>query len=412
MRMAGTFPPVRRVWHGTGVTDSHLADVVDRAERSISRIVDGVVHAICTEIAVYAKDGPVPVTDLRRSVTDNVHFILSALRDPEADRDFSAPRETGRRRAHQGVPLPEVIRAFRLCFSVVWEQLADEIRQSADPEVLDTVLAAASAIWQLTDEYALALTESHRSTTAELLVRRQQRRSALAEALFTGGSGPESWPWEISSLLGLPISGDLVVVTAPTLRVADEGLPGVENRLTELGITSLWRLTASRQQGIVAVGTSTIDAVLDVLRGIARTRTGVSPVYRELRDTPRALHLAGVAAASGAPGEVTVFSDSPLAGLVAQHSDEGMRIVREVLGRVLDLPADERSALLLTARAWFDHGGSAERTGTALYCHPNTIRNRLRRLQELNGRDLADPWQTSEVGAALQAYELRPEPGR
>lgn len=394
------------------MTDSHLADVVDRAERNFPQIVDAVVRAICAEIEVYAAGGPVPVTDLRRSVGDNVRYILSSLRDPDAARDFSAPRETGRRRACQGVPLPEVIRAFRLCFSGVWEQLADEIRQTAGPEVLDTVLAAASAIWQLTDEYALALTESHRTTTAELLVRRQQRRSALAEALFTGGSGPESWPWEISSLLGLPTNSDLVVVTADTLRAAEEGLPGVENRLAEQGITSLWRLTPTRQRGIVALGAGTIDEIVAVLRSIARTRTGVSPVYRALRDTPRALHLAWVAAASGAPGEVTLFSDSPLAGLVAQHSDEGMRLVREVLGRILDLPADERSALLLTARTWFDHGGSAERTGTALYCHPNTIRNRLRRLQELTGRDLADPWQMSEMGAALQAYELRPDPSR
>jgi hypothetical protein len=394
------------------MTDSQLAAVVDRTERHLRRIVDGVVAAICAEIAVYAKDGPVPVTDLRRSVTDNVRYILSALRDPGAARDFSAPRETGRRRAQQGVPLPEVIRAFRLCFSGVWQQLADEIRDDAGPDVLDTVLTAASAIWQLTDEYALEMTESHRTTTAELLVRRQQRRSALAEALFTGGSGPESWPWEISSLLGLPVNGDLVVVSASTLRVADEGLPGVESRLAEQGITSLWRLTPTRQRGIVALGTGTIDDIVGVLRGIARTRTGVSPVYQALGDTPRALHLAGVAAAAGARGEVTVFSDSPLAGLVAQHSDESMRIVREVLGRVLDLQADERSALLLTARAWFDHGGSAERTGTALYCHPNTIRNRLRRLQELTGRDLADPWQMSEVGAALQAYGLRPGPDR
>lgn len=135
------------------------------------------------------------------------------------------------------------------------------------------------------------MTESHRVTTAELLVRRQQRRSALAEALFTGGSGPESWPWEISALLGLPVNADLVVVTADTLRAADEGLPGVESRLAE-------------------------------------------------------------------------------------------------------------------------HGGSAERTGAALYCHPNTIRNRLRRLQELTRRDLADPWQMSEVAAALQAYGLRAGPDR
>lgn len=388
------------------MTDSQLADLVDRAERNLPELVDVVVGAIVAEIEVYADEGPVPRADLHRSVSDNVRYILSALRDPEAARNFSAPRETGRRRAHQGVPLPEVIRAFRLCFTGVWDQLADEIRRSGDPRLLDTVLAAASAIWQLTDEYAMAMTESHRTTTASLLVSRQQRRSALAEALFTGGPGPESWPWEISSLLGLPTSGDLVVVTAHTLRPAEEGLPDVENWLAEHGFTSIWRLTPTRQRGIVALDAAPVDGLVPVLRQVARTRTGVSPVYRALRDTPRALHLAGVAAASGAPGEVTMFSESPLAGLVAQHSDESARLAREVLGRILELPAEDRTPLLQTARAWFDHGGSAERAGTALYCHPNTVRYRLRRLQDLTGRSFAEPWAVAEVAAALQAYEL------
>lgn len=389
------------------MSDSPLADLVDRTERNAGPLVDSVVAAITAEIDVYRDGGNVPRADLHRSVRDNVRYILSALRDPDAARDFAAPRETGRRRAHQGVPLPEVIRAFRLCFTGVWDHLAGEIRRSGDPDMVDTVLAAASAIWQLSDEYALALTESHRSTTAELLVARQQRRSALAEALFTGEPGPESWPWEISALLGLPTEGYLVVVVAQTVRTAEEGLPDIENRLAGQGFTSIWRLTPARQRGVVALGAGTLDTLVAILRRVARTRTGVSPIYRSLRETPRALHLASAAAAAGTDGDVTMFSDSPLASLVAQHRDESARLAREVLGRVLDLPADDRAAVLTTAQAWFDHGGSAERTGEALYCHPNTVRYRLRRLQELTGRSLSDPWAMAEIAAALRAYELQ-----
>ena len=389
------------------MTDSRLAACVDRTERCVGDIVDAVVAAILNEIAIYRDGVVVPRTDLRRSVSDNVRYILSALRDPESGRDFVAPRETGRRRAQQGVPLPEVIRAFRLCFTGVWDQLATELRRADEPDMIDTVLTATSAIWQLTDEYALALTEAHRSTTAELLVERQQRRSALAEALFSGEPGPESWPWEISALLGLPADSDLVVVAAETVRPAQEGLPNIEKRLVEHGFTSIWQLTPARQRGIVALSGGTLDSLMEILRQVARTRTGVSPAFRSLRETPRALHLAGVAAASGTPGAVTALSASPLAGLVAEHPDESWRLAREVLGRVLELPADDRAALLGTAQAWFDHGGSAERAGEALYCHPNTVRYRLRRLQELTGRTLTQPWAVAELAAALQSYTLQ-----
>ncbi len=390
------------------MTDSRLAACVDRTERCVGDIVDAVVAAILSEIAIYRDGVVVPRADLRRSVSDNVRYILSALRDPESGRDFVAPRETGRRRAQQGVPLPEVIRAFRLCFTGVWDQLATELRRADEPDMIDTVLTATSAIWQLTDEYALALTEAHRSTTAELLVERQQRRSALAEALFSGEPGPESWPWEISALLGLPADSDLVVVAADTVRPAQEGLPNIEKRLAEHGFTSIWQLTPARQRGIVALSGGTLDSLMEILRQVARTRTGVSPAFRSLRETrARALHLAGVAAASGTPGAVTALSASPLAGLVAEHPDESWRLAREVLGRVLELPADDRAALLGTAQAWFDHGGSAERAGETLYCHPNTVRYRLRRLQELTGRTLTDPWAVAELAAALQSYTLQ-----
>jgi len=40
-----------------------------------------------------------------------------------------------------------------------------------------------------------------------------------------------------------------------------------------------------------------------------------------------------------------------------------------------------------------------------LYCHPNTVRYRLRRLQELTGRSLSDPRGIAELAAA--AYALR-----
>ena len=112
------------------MTDSRLAACVDRTERCVGDIVDAVVAAILSEIAIYRDGVVVPRADLRRSVSDNVRYILSALRDPESGRDFVAPRETGRRRAQQGVPLPEVIRAFRLCFTGVWDQLAAELRRA------------------------------------------------------------------------------------------------------------------------------------------------------------------------------------------------------------------------------------------------------------------------------------------
>jgi DNA-binding PucR family transcriptional regulator len=50
-------------------------------------------------------------------------------------------------------------------------------------------------------------------------------------------------------------------------------------------------------------------------------------------------------------------------------------------------------------------------TGKRIYCHPNTVRYRLRRLQEHTGRSLDDPKAVAELLAALDALRLAQEQG-
>jgi len=49
--------------------------------------------------------------------------------------------------------------------------------------------------------------------------------------------------------------------------------------------------------------------------------------------------------------------------------------------------------------------------GKRIYCHPNTVRYRLRRLQEHTGRSLDDPRTVAELLAALDALRLTQEQG-
>lgn len=71
----------------------------------------------------------------------------------------------------------------------------------------------------------------------------------------------------------------------------------------------------------------------------------------------------------------------------------------------VDLPED-RSVLLDILNAYLDHAGSAERAAHVLYCHPNTVRYRLRRLQKLTGRSLSAPDGIAELATATYALRL------
>ncbi|HWB35305.1 MAG TPA: helix-turn-helix domain-containing protein [Rugosimonospora sp.] len=371
-------------------------------------LIDEAYRTTLERIPLYRDDRPVPHDELRRSVALNLRSIVAALADPDTPLDLAAARETGRRRAHQEVPLPEVLQVYRICFATLWDTLVRHVREAGQPGRRDVLLDAASLIWRLSDEHAVALTEAYRAATAELLVAHQRRRSALVEALLTGRLGAEVSPWEAATLLDLPPDVDHVVVAAETRGLAEESLPGVEQRLAGHGVVSGWRLTPALQLGVVALRADQHGTVMAVLREVAGARTGVSPPYRALPDTPRALRLARAALAgipAGQP-EVRVFSSSPLAALMAYEPGEGRRLAAEVLGAVLELPDEDRGVMLDTLTAYLDHAGSTERAAEVLHCHPNTVRYRLRRLHELTGRSLSDPHQAAELAAAAYAIRL------
>jgi DNA-binding PucR family transcriptional regulator len=92
--------------------------------------------------------------------------------------------------------------------------------------------------------------------------------------------------------------------------------------------------------------------------------------------------------------------------LVASAPEASAQLAHHVLRPVLDLPADDRDVLLSTLNAWFDCGGSTDSTAARLFCHPNTVRHRLRRVSEALGRSLRDPADIAELGAALRAQQL------
>jgi sugar diacid utilization regulator len=54
-------------------------------------------------------------------------------------------------------------------------------------------------------------------------------------------------------------------------------------------------------------------------------------------------------------------------------------------------------------------GGSVTATASRMFCHPNTVRYRLRKLGEYSGRATEDPIAVSELNAALQAWRLAGE---
>ncbi len=95
--------------------------------------------------------------------------------------------------------------------------------------------------------------------------------------------------------------------------------------------------------------------------------------------------------AAPAAGGVIVFDENPLLVAAVAEPDVMRRVADTVLGALASMRDDDRQILLDTFETWLHSHGSADLAAQQLFCHPNTVRQRLRRLEERTGRTLADP---------------------
>jgi PucR family transcriptional regulator, purine catabolism regulatory protein len=92
--------------------------------------------------------------------------------------------------------------------------------------------------------------------------------------------------------------------------------------------------------------------------------------------------------------------------LSVQDSDALRLYCESVLGPIED--SDERYAgeLLRSLEAYIERNGHWERAAADCYCHRHTLRYRIKRIEELTGRDLSRANDRVEMWLALRAKEL------
>jgi DNA-binding PucR family transcriptional regulator len=96
----------------------------------------------------------------------------------------------------------------------------------------------------------------------------------------------------------------------------------------------------------------------------------------------------------------------PIGVLLASAPDAAAGVAQAILGPVLALPAPECQVLLATLRAWFAEDGATSAAAAKLHRHRNSVRYRLRRIEELTGRSLVRPTGLVELHLALEAARI------
>jgi PucR C-terminal helix-turn-helix domain/GGDEF-like domain len=390
------------------MTTPPVNPVVRNLSRALLPRVDEFAQRMAERITslepLYAEGLAVSPEELRASCRENLLYVFGRLAG-EPNIGTEAPRATGSQRALAGVPLSALLQAFRVGGRLVWELLVEH----ADEHTQDALLRYAADIWAVTDDLAAAATEAYRETSADRARHDRQLRSALLNGLLDGRLGDSTHLWESAATLKLPQHGTFLVVAAECPAPGEEALPGIENLLRRNDVVSAWRLDGQLQEGLVVLRPR-FDAtqLCSELADHALGRVGVSETYSNLEHTAPALRQARLACAAATPHTTSLvrFEEEPVAVLLVSAPDAAESTARRILGPVLDLPDDDRAVTIDTARVWIASAGSTSTAAARLHLHRNTVRYRLRRLEELTHRSLGNPLDLAELHVALECARM------
>ncbi|GAA2372585.1 helix-turn-helix domain-containing protein [Dactylosporangium salmoneum] len=307
-----------------------------------------------------------PVEESRRHVALLFAAGLAAFRRPGEGLSFAEAERLGADRAAQGVPVAALLGGVRAARTRLLEIAVARGRAAG---IADEVLLSAALDF---DRYVSALeghvADAHRAAERALARGRRDQRDAVLRALLRPGTAPA--PADDVEAVGLR---EHMTYRCMLFDITDPGrAEALEARLTACG--GVFGTVEGRLAGLVARTPSRVDPAVLVVTGpplpLARAADGYRLCVTALAGAAR-FARPGSFAALDLAGEAALAAQPQLAALLAEA----------VLG-ALD-PADAfHRELAATALAYLDHGHRLDRTAAALHVHPNTVRYRLRALQE------------------------------
>jgi PucR family transcriptional regulator, purine catabolism regulatory protein len=142
------------------------------------------------------------------------------------------------------------------------------------------------------------------------------------------------------------------------------------------------------------------------LRAAASRAAPVGVLRRTFHEARCALEAAALANGSSSP--VASYRDlGAFQLLLSLQDDDALRLYCDsVLGPLEDASGEYGDELIRSLEAFIEQNGQWERAARQLYCHRHTLRYRIRRVEQLTGRDLSSARDRIEFWLALRAREL------
>lgn len=328
----------------------------------------------------------------------NVELFFRYLADgrPPGDEDLAAFRRSAKDRAAEGMPLEDLLHAYRLGSRMGWHALED----AALPDERPSLLHGAEVLLDYIDKVSAAVAQAYLAERQHLVSEEERRLRDLLDALVGGGTLPVELRG-LAEQVGLPLTDRYrpfaaAVHGAPARRHSE-----LASALRDHGVLALTE--GVRVAGLARGGAPASmpglggDVVLALAPPTPRAdlATGLDDM-RRLADLGRRLGRTGVLAVDELLPELLLDSAPRVADALSARVLGPLQAGRSRRG------ADLVQTLSVYVASGLDRRAAAHR----LHVHPNTLDYRLRQVHELTELDVHQPRDLVLVMLALRQREL------
>lgn len=365
------------------LTRTHASQKEHLADRMMARIVADIPNFAALDQATLA--------GVRHRVVVYVEGCLRAIEEQRAPEpsELSEFVESARARARDRRPLSVILHAYRLAVTVWWDLVRETVHDGVGD--LDAVTVFGAGLMRYLDAVQSAVAEGYLDESERLAAGEDELHWQLIQSLLAG---------EQVHGANVELADAYTVIVLVDLRNR-RAHPRIAHQLRSLR-TSPGLLAAPRAHDVLALWPA--DA------------SGDAHIYNELQHLNRP--LAAAVAGGGAPPYAKAVEEAEHVLALTAQRGPGLRrledvpleaMIRQVGGRVTDVVAGllshverRQDDLLDTLRVFLDCNASTQRAAQRLHVHPNTVRYRLDRLQEVAGLDARQLRDAFLLYAALQ----------
>jgi hypothetical protein len=397
---------------------SPVRPIIESFLGRLDEVVVACVEAIAETIPSYDRDDAALMEDLRQAVRGNVATLASVLSQRREVRreELESIERVGARRAEAGIPLEDLLHAYRTVSRVCWDVLAEECRAYRG-DALEAAIELAGAVIRYTDQISTCVADAY-ARAQRAIIREQEgaRREFLADLLY----GTEASPEDIlrrAHTFGYDLSVGYVALVG----VGPD--PNGRNEVAVASAASSVTVDATADPIVLQKGEQTIallpaDPFVDggmvpeklVAElgtgwrfGMGGPEPGLEGIRRAYLEAREALEIG---LALRLTESVYRFDELLLYHFLRSEPALVDRFIDQTLGPLISYDERRKGELVKTLEAYFSTDGSVKLAGESLFAHPHTVTYRLKQIERLTGWSLRNPEDKLRLQLALRAYRL------